>query len=95
MGLNAFGDAVELVDAGPQRTRDHLQKAPRARRAFIIHQKIGEITRVVQLDNLAVLAADIDDRPGLRGQQPRAEPVARDLGDLLIGKIHQLATVAG
>ena len=95
MGLNTIGDAVELFDAGPQRTRDHLQKAPGARRAFIIHQEIGEITHLVQLDNLTVLAADVDDRPGLRGQQPRAEPVARDLGDLLIGEMHQLASVAG
>lgn len=40
-------------------------------------------------------AADIDDCASLRGQQACAESVARDLGDLLIGEIHQLASVAG
>ena len=71
------------------------RKRPKAGGAFVIHQEVAEVAPGVQLDNFAVLAADINHRVGVRRQQAGAEAVTRDLRHLLIGKIHQLPAIAG
>ena len=95
MRLNAVGDRIQLIHAGAESARNHLQKTPGSGGTFIIHQKVGEITVVIQLNNLAVLAANVDDRAGFRSQKARPQPVAGDFRHLFIGKINQLASVAG
>lgn len=72
-----------------------FQKATGAGRAFVIHQKVAEVALRIQLDDFAVLAADINHRAGFRRQQTCAEPVTGNLRHLFIGKIDQLATIAG
>ena len=95
MRFNAFGNGVQLLDAGAEGSRNHLQKATGAGRAFVIHQKVAEVALRIQLDDFAVLAADINNRAGFRRQQACAEPVTGNLRHLFIGKINQLATIAG
>ncbi len=49
----------------------------------------------MQSDRFDVLAADVDDGADARVQAKRANGVARDLRDILIGKRHLVSAVAG
>ena len=64
------------------RSRGHdLEEAPRAGGAAVVHLEIGERPRAVpEEDDLGVLAADVDDQPGVRPQETGAERAGRDLG---------------
>jgi hypothetical protein len=94
MGFNAFGDAVELFDAGPsvREITSRKRPVPAAHLSFIRKSvRLPASSSWITLLSWPPISMTVRSA----GQQPRAEPVARDLGDLLIGKIHQLATVAG
>ena len=94
-GRDIFGNAVELLDAGAKRARDHLQETPGARRAFVIHQEIAQVTVIIKLNHFAVLTTDVDYRARCWRKKPCAQPVTGDFRHLFIGKIHQLPSVAG
>lgn len=66
-----------------------------ARRAFVIHQEIAQVTVIIKLNHFAVLTTDVDYRARCWRKKPCAQPVTGDFRYLFIGKIHQLPPVAG
>lgn len=84
-----------LFDVGAKRARDHLQETPGARRAFVIHQEIAQVTVIIKLNHFAVLTTDVDYCARCWRKKPCAQPVTGDFRHLFIGKIHQLPSVAG
>lgn len=70
-------------------------ETPGARRAFVIHQEIAQVTVVIKLNHFAVLPTDVDYCARCWRKKPCAQPVTGDFRHLFIGKIHQLPSVAG
>ena len=65
-----------------------LQEPPGARGALVVHRKIEQVALRVDTDGLGVLPAHVDDRAHRGNQEMSTPPVARDLGDVLRGKLH-------
>lgn len=62
---------LELLDAGYKRARDYLRETPGARRAFVIHQEVAQVTVIIKLNHFAVLTTDVDYRvAGSRNRAP-------------------------
>ncbi len=95
MGLCPFQQLVELFDPRPQGAGDHLEKAAGTGGALVVHQKVGEVAVAIELDHLAVLAADVDDGVHRRTEQARPQPMTGDLGDPPIGERRQIAAITG
>ena len=57
MRFNAFSNGVQLLDAGAEGSRNHLQKTTGTGRAFVIHQKVAEVALRIQLDDALVSRA--------------------------------------
>ena len=73
---------------------DNFEKTPRSRGAAIVHHKIPDFAGSVQSQKFAVLAADINNGPGLRHEMAHADGVTGDLGDCRIGQAHGVSSVA-
>jgi len=95
VGLCALQQLVELLDSRPQGAGDHLEKAAGTGGAFVVHQKVGEVALAIELDHLAVLAADVDDGVYRWAEQAGTQPVAGDLGNPAIGERRQIPAIAG
>ena len=95
MRLNPADGVIHRRDIGAECPADHIQKTPRPGGTFVVHQKIREMPLFIKPDHLAVLAADINDRAGLRMQPARPDTVTGDFRDLFVRKVRQLAAIAG
>ena len=86
---------AHLVQAGLHGPGHHLQKAAGARGALVVHHKVDHAAVLVQPDDLAVLAADVDDRPHRGVQVVGPSGVAGNLSDALVPLVDGGAAVAG
>ena len=73
-------------DIGAEDAGDDLEEAAAARGAAVVHGEIADPAVLLQEDGLAVLAADVDDRPHAGKDRGHAEGVAGDLGRRLVGE---------
>ena len=93
--LRARDEFVDLCNVAADARHRHFQEAARTGRTFVVHQKIADLPRFIEQDDLAVLTADIDDRIAAGTKERRARAVAGDLGDDLVRLGQQLASVTG
>src|SRR4030042_1078800 len=73
---------------------DHLYKSTASSRALIIHHKIDNLPRDVDLYSFHILPADIDDRPGFLKEMDNPPRMAGDLRELFVGKRDVNSSVA-
>lgn len=59
-----------------QCARHHLQKTPRSGGAFVVHHEARDVAGFIQIDDFAVLPANVDDRADGGIQKMRATRVA-------------------
>ena len=93
--LPVQADAGHLLQVQLQGVGHQLQEPSGAGGALVVHHKVGHAARLVQADDLAVLAADVHAGPGLRVAEVGPPGVAGDLGHLSGGKGDVVPAVAG
>ncbi len=73
---------------------DDFQESPRPGRTAIVHREITHMSSAVEMDNLAVLAADFDNRSRFGLLASHSGRVADDLGYRGVGRLYSIAHVA-
>ena len=94
-GAAAGDERFQLVKRSAELGGQHLQKTPRAGRTTVVHDEVGHRAAAVQAHELAVLTADVDDRPGIRHAMADAAGLAGDFRDGGVGRAHEFSTVSG
>ena len=87
------GYRTKFVDTDFQGARHHFQKAAGSGGTFIIHDKIGNFSIVIQPDGFAILTADIEDRVNVREEKMRTFSVAADFGYIFVRKWNADTTI--
>src|SRR4030042_4265438 len=80
------GEIPNGIQRYPERISNHLNEPTAAGRTLIIHHKIDDLARRIDLYPLDILTADIDDRPGLGEETYDPLCMAGDLRELFVGK---------
>src|SRR4030042_6874118 len=80
------GEIPNGIQRYPERIGDHLYKSTASSRALIIHHKIDNLPRDVDLYSFYILSADIADRPGFLKEMDNPPRMAGDLRELFVGK---------
>ena len=75
---------AHLVQAHLHGPGHHFQKAACPSGAFVVHHEIDHRAVFVQADDLAVLSANVNDRPHRWVKEVGASGVTGDLGDALV-----------
>ncbi len=79
------GHRAEIAEGHAQPVGHDFEEPPRAGGTAVVHGEIAHPAVAVQAHELAVLAADIDDGPGVGDEMTHAHRVAGDLGDRRVG----------
>ena len=88
-------DPAHFFHGQSQRPGLHFKEAARACRAFVVHDEVGDISLRVDADYFGILAADVNDGPGIGEEKMRALCVAGDLGDRLFLHLQDVPSVPG
>lgn len=87
-------ESAHVVEGKLKGARHELKKTTGAGGAFVVHDEVDDVAVFVQTDDLAVLAADIDDGAHAWIEKISAFGVAGDLSDGLVAEFDSCASVA-
>ena len=93
--LGVPGQPIQVTEGDVQLVGDFFQKAARPGCALAIHLKAGPIPLGVQLDDLAVLAANVHNRDGLWEIVIASSGMTGYLGLGIVGKRNVVSPVSG